>query len=182
MLINCIFSGNQAKRWGGGICNSNSHPYLSNCTFSGNSAPLGGGIYSYSSKSMLINCILWGNTALAGPQIHDDGEGSANVSYCDVQGGYTGIYNINTDPMFVDSDGADDIVGTTDDNLQLSIGSPCINAGDNSIVPVSLTTDLSGNPRVVNGVVDIGAYEWIPLSTASSTVGAGKTVVFDVRE
>ena len=188
MLTNCIFSGNQANCWGGGICNSNSRPCLSNCTFSRNSAPLGGGIYSYSSEAMLINCILWGNIALTGPQIHDDGAGSANVSYCDVQGGYTGINNINTDPMFVDIDGTDDMVGTIDDNLRLSIGSPCINAGDNSTVPVSLTTDISGNPRVVNGVVDIGAYEWIPRSTASgenvkvSAVEAGTTVVFDVGE
>jgi len=43
--------------------------------------------------------------------------------------------------------------------------SPCIDAGDNSLVPSGVTTDLDGNPRIVDGnndgkpVVDIGAYE-----------------------
>ena len=169
VLTNCTFSGNRASRWGGGICNFNSSPWLSNCTFGGNSsASLGGGVYSYSSKPMLINCILWDNHAPTGSQIHDDGASSAIVSYCNIQGGYPGDNNMNTDPVFVNSRGIDNILGTIDDNLQLSLGSPCINAGDNFAVPVSVTSDLNGNRRIINGTVDFGAYEWAPLTTASS--------------
>lgn len=74
--------------------------------------------------------------------------------------------------MFRDADGQDDIVGTEDDNLRLSAGSPCIDAGDNNEVPSGVTTDLDGNPRFIddpditdtgNGtppIVDMGAYEF----------------------
>lgn len=166
MLTCCTFSGNLANRWGGGICSSKSSLWLSNCTLSINSAPLGEGIYSYDSELMLINCILWGNSASTGLQIHSNGASSATVNYCNVQGDYPGINNINADPMFVDSDGADDTVGTIDDNLQLCIGSPCINTGDNTVVPVSVTTDPTGSRRIVHRIVDMGAFEWSPLSAA----------------
>ena len=56
-------------------------------------------------------------------------------------------------------------------DLRLSPGSPCIDAGDNTAVPLGIDTDLDGNPRFLdvpetpdtgNGelpIVDMGAYE-----------------------
>jgi hypothetical protein len=78
---------------------------------------------------------------------------------------------LKVDPQFVDAGGADDTAGTLDDDLRLSFTPPAIDAGDNSAVPGSVTTDLDGNPRFwdVPGVpdtgsgsppvVDMGAYE-----------------------
>ena len=43
-------------------------------------------------------------------------------------------------------------------NLRLQSNSPCINAGNNA--DVTTTTDLDGRPRIVEGTVDIGCYEY----------------------
>jgi predicted outer membrane repeat protein len=85
---------------------------------------------------------------------------------------FGGPGNIDADPLFVDPDGPDDIFGTEDDDLRLSPGSPCIDAGDNNAVPPNVTTDLDGNLRFVDDpdtedtgqgdppIVDMGAYEY----------------------
>jgi len=157
-LTNCTFSGNSAS-YGGGVANLESgNPILINCTFSGNSATEGSVIANSGPYSVLTNCILWGNT---GGQIYVMGFGGLNLNYCNIQGGWAGDGNINADPNFVDADGPDDIIGTEDDNLRLLYGSPCINAGDNNAVPPEITTDIDGNPRIVNGTVDMGAYEYV---------------------
>jgi len=57
--------------------------------------------------------------------------------------------DITSLPLFVDMASGD---------LHLQSNSPCINAGKSAYVANS--TDLDGNPRIVNGTVDIGAYEF----------------------
>ncbi len=172
-VTNCTFSGNSSNFRGGGMSNANSSPTVTNCTFSGNTAIVGGGgmFNRFISSPTVTNCILWGDSP---DEIlnFDPGVDTPTVSFSDVQGGYAGIGNIDADPLFVDADGADNTVGTEDDDLRLQAGSPCIDAGDNTAVPGGITTDLDGNARFVddgtvvdtgNGdcpVVDIGAYEF----------------------
>jgi hypothetical protein len=61
------------------------------------------------------------------------------------------------EPLFLD-------IGAGDFHLQTN--SPCINSGNNACA--SGTNDLDGNPRIVGGTVDIGAYEYqTPVSAIS---------------
>lgn len=149
---------------GGGIfCSMGSDVTLINCTLSDNSADYdGGGIFCETASDVVVtNGILWGDTP---DEVYLSGgdpcvPGGLYVTYTAVQGGYSGTGNIDADPLFVDPNGPDGIVGTEDDNLRLKAGSPCINAGDNSVVDL-YDTDLDGNPRIINGTVDMGAYEF----------------------
>ncbi len=70
-IRNCIFSGNAAEQYGGGLCNSNgSHPTVVDCTFRENSCSAfdlfgqGGAIANrYASSPILSNCTFIDNSA-----------------------------------------------------------------------------------------------------------------------
>ncbi len=183
-LTNCTFSGNSAndpygEGNGGGMYNFSSSPRLTNCTFSGNSASkYGGGIYNRSSSSpKLTNCIIWGSGS---SPIYNDSS-TPVITNSDIQGGWTGTGNLNSDPLFArnPSPGPDTVWGTADDDygdLRLQASSPCIDAGSNSLVPAGITTDLAGNSRFFNipgvrdpgAIVDMGAYEYAAWPTVTS--------------
>lgn len=197
LINNCLITGNTR---GGIFCYHDSSPMISNCTITENKASWGGGICSqHYSDPTISNCILWGNRANFGDEIaliDQTYPSKITVRYSDVQGGSAAVYispgctlnwgqgNIDADPMFMDIDGLDDVLGTEDDNLRLFGCSPCIDAGDNSAVPPSLLTDIEGNQRIIDGTVDIGAYEGVNqgflLSTKSLTVSEGAIATFMV--
>jgi hypothetical protein len=187
ILFNCRLSGNTAL-YGGGLYNTmGAFSMLTNCTIMGNIGERsGGGVYNVgASAPTFANCIVWHNTDNNGAgqsaQLFNDDSFGVNVpaiDYSSIQG-WTGelggVGNIGDDPLFVDADGPDDTPGTGDDNLRLMPGSPCIDAGDNSAVPESVTTDLDGHPRLSGDpmtpdtgsggppIVDMGAYEYQPV-------------------
>ena len=104
---------------------------LSQCTVYGNvAAHAGGG----SSGGTNDNCIVYGNTAASEPNISS----SVTKRNC-----FTG------DPLFVDAANGD---------FRLQGASPCIDMGNNRYVVGE--TDIRGNARIQNGVVDLGAYEY----------------------
>ncbi|MCH7849815.1 MAG: hypothetical protein IIB53_15815 [Planctomycetes bacterium] len=149
----------------------------------------GGGMNSEFGTQTIVNCIFWGNQDSEGSsELAQINGGSAVVNFCCIQnltGKFGGVGNIGEDPLFVDADGPDDIPGTEDDDLRLSPGSPCIDAGNNWGVPTDANdsdedgllcelfpVDLDGNPRFnadeadfdpgcgIPVVVDMGGYEY----------------------
>jgi len=153
-IRNCLFTANDSSEHGGAIMNNQSSPVLLNCTFFQNSSAAGNAVafFSYSvppdppSTMQAVNCIFRDG----GDEIWKNDETDISVTYSDIQGGWPGIGNIDVDPMFVD---------TAVDDYHLLPGSPCIDAGDPDYVALPNETDLDGNPRVVNGRIDMGVYE-----------------------
>jgi hypothetical protein len=103
---------------------------------------------------------------------------------------------IHGDPLFVDADGTDNILGTEDDDLRLRPGSPCIDAADNTAVPAGVEADLAGRPRFVDdpdtpdtgnsdgihAIVDMGAYEFNPACMADTAPVPGGNGVINIDD
>jgi gliding motility-associated-like protein len=157
-IVNCCFKGNNAGR-GGGIFNFTAgYGYVVNCTFLGNTANFGGGISSAGGWLNVQNTIIWGNSSNG-----VDGSNFAPFINCLIEGrtgGSNGNINGSTDPLFSNAAAGD---------CSLKAGSPAINTGSNGSYEAadgdpnnnSLTSDsdLAGNARVTDGVIDLGAYE-----------------------
>jgi hypothetical protein len=145
-LNNCTLTGNSAG-YGGGAYGCT----LNNCTLTGNSASYGGGAASSTGGygSTLNNCIVYFNTAANGANYYQDQYGGGLIYCCTTPMPTNGVGNITNAPLFANYAGG---------NLRLQSNSPCINSGNNTYVVGS--TDLDGNPRIVGGTVDIGAYEY----------------------
>lgn len=173
-IANILVYNNTATFFGGGISNITGSPVLTNFTITGNYAAMGGGYYcNEEAHPKLFNSILWGNTS---------GDGSSNIGSqiwiwnvssapsfynCNIEFGFDSIYgydfvsayenNIDADPLFNDP-------AMHDYSLQQF--SPCINTGTTDTSGMSLPAfDLSMNPRIIHGIIDMGAYEYDgPLS------------------
>jgi autotransporter-associated beta strand protein/predicted outer membrane repeat protein len=159
-LGDCVFVSNSAVD-GGALYTGSSTPTLNNCTITANTASVAGGA-AFNGSGALVNVnnsILWGDTAPSGAEISNPS--AASVSYSDVSGGFSGLANVNANPLFVASPG----------NLELEPYSPCVNVGNPSAVPAGVFSDLAGFPRQV-GRVDLGAYECqVIYVDAASTSG-----------
>jgi len=169
-----------------------------NCTLSANVAGVeGGGIYSdWIEEVYFTNGILWSNSDMTG--VTPEAQLSPNpyewpvgtVNYSIIQGGWgdaASVGILDRDPLFVDPAGADGIVGTLDDDLRILLGSPAIDAGDNTALPPDILDldndgdrwepvplDYAGLPRRIDDpatpdsgfelppFVDLGAYEFSP--------------------
>jgi hypothetical protein len=152
-IANNVLCDNSAGEGGGAMLITYGSLSVTGCTIANNDGGYGsgGGLLTYYITQVDVkNCIIWGNTATSGPQIDWYGTSAPVVSYCDVQGGWTGTGNINQGPYL-----------TTDYHLSSS-SSPCINAGDPAYVLAAGDADIDGQirkwPRT--GRVDMGADEY----------------------
>ncbi|SVC96986.1 uncharacterized protein METZ01_LOCUS349840, partial [marine metagenome] len=117
-LVNVTISGNTASDEGGGIYCYGSNPSLVNVTITGNTAASnGGGIYCRESNPSLVNCILWNDS----PQEIYIQSGSVTATYSNIQSGWTGIGNIDANPLFCNPDSGD---------YSLASNSPALGSGE----------------------------------------------------
>jgi hypothetical protein len=198
-LTNVLIAGNSAGLaaavGSSALCNVGGSITLNDCTVADNVAP----------KGMAIASLVWGSPAMGqimatnsilyngGDEIFSTDPCAVVVAYSDVQGGWSGIGNLNADPHFVNpgrwSIGGDWIDG----DYRLMSDSSCIDKGDETRLPAdtldldgdgdtreALPVDLNGAPRVLGLQVDMGAYEqlgsgpgpgpdWVALVTEDLT-------------
>ena len=185
-LTGCTLTGNSTSTTGGGVFNEANFGFsttttLSNCTISGNSAVTGGGIANAGSGGVVNvgNTIVAGNTAsTSGPDaqgaivsLGHNLIGKTDGSTGWVSSDRTGTGAHPLDPLLAPLG----YYGGPTQTMALLPGSPAIDAGGNALIPAGVTTDQRGFSRVVNGTVDIGAFEVQAQPLLVNTTADGNT-------
>ncbi|MCP4680630.1 MAG: right-handed parallel beta-helix repeat-containing protein [Deltaproteobacteria bacterium] len=172
-FLGSVFWGNSASDDGAGILSdADSTMTVTNCIFykntaSGSASSTGGGIHAVGTDTEIVNCTFYRNSADQGSAVEAGGtlnivnsilwdNGAPQISGTPTSVTYS---NLDQDPLFEDP---------SNGNLHLQLGSPCIDTGDNSVVPDIAPDagtddpsilDIDGNLRIINGTVDMGADE-----------------------
>jgi len=125
----------------------------------------GGGLYC--EGGTVKNSIIYLNTA---PMDANRFFVAGTVTYSCTTPAVAGVGNITSNPQFVNAAAG---------NYHLGIFSPCVDSGSNEPW-MSTARDLDGNPRIINLIVDMGAYEsrlrlppWIVHHPRNQTARAG---------
>lgn len=187
-ISNCIFRSNSALSAGAiynlGAENGNANAFITNCTFYGNQANVGGAVYANAgelgtgvSSPTIRNCIFWGNEASDIGDVFRIIWGTPTISHSlvdkidcdDLYNGNGGFLTcgdgliFNEDPQFADP---------ASGNFHLLSSSPAIDDGNNDAVSeAGLIMDLDHLPRIHNGTVDMGVFEY------GSAVGTAPLVI-----
>jgi hypothetical protein len=142
LLENCAIYDNEGVY--GPVFNSTGDLEMVNTTVVVNTAGTGlfGTLYVSGGLLTVTNSIIWHND-----YNNVSSTGTVEMTYTAFEGGYTGTGNIADNPLL------GSIISPFD--LQLSSGSPCIDAASSAAAPA---TDILGNSRV--GPPDMGAYEY----------------------
>lgn len=201
-IANCIFRGNKATRYGGGISiqSPNTPPFrLTNCIFQGNEAgDTGGGLFAIYVDVNFANCLFSNNVAPKGTQITTGyTEGSVtNMTLIGNDNGSSAFWtnlgvlhfknsiiwgvvegNLDANYSVIPSDNvSDELIGNIDasgyqandiftnfsgGDYSLLSTSPTVDAGTPDTTGLQLpVTDLAGNPRIISGIIDMGAFEY----------------------
>jgi len=157
-IVNCIIRNNNAN----GISSLDSKLLLSNLVITGNSisginanhseltivhTTIAGnvtdGLNLIDAQVNMTNSILWNNALV-------NSNSSLDIQFSDIQGGFSGTGNINTDPMFLNP---------LSNQYELKDDSPCLDIGTmNDLIPAEDIIEQP-RPKPAGSNPDIGAYE-----------------------
>ena len=185
-INNCLFAKNHALSSAGAIYNLGSNsgessPRITNCTFFGNKAIVGSTIYCNAENEMglsaplISNCIFYGNSAPTG-RLFRLIYGKPTVEFClfDIDScevlnnGLNGEVNCGNGLIFSDELVFED---TLAGNFRLKSTASIIDAGNSQATQTAnIQQDLDGNPRIINSVVDYGAYEYMGGGVIAPTI------------
>ena len=169
IVQNSLVYNNVAQNWAGAF----NKVVASNCLLSNDSANVSECLFS-----TLTNCILWHprgynqsftNNITYSAIENWDGSGEGNILLAHDNDGASTDSNY---VRFVDPENGD---------FRLAYGSACINAGTPDISELGLpAVDLQGLPRVLDGRIDMGAYEYYPVPVVEmfDTICEGNSIVF----
>lgn len=160
-LVNSTLTGNAAHSGGAASELSAAYLMLFDSTVSANTANTGGGVdANLGSTLALTNTILSGNSG---------SQPDANVVGGSVFSAYNSLLGTAASPgaaqnnVISDSPGLSALAyhGGPTQTMALSPTSPALDVGDNTKVPAGVMFDQrgTGNPRISNSTVDIGAFE-----------------------
>jgi hypothetical protein len=169
IVQNSLVYHNIAQNWAGAF----NKVVATNCLLINDSANV-----SECLSSTLTNCILWHprgynqsftNNITYSAIENWDGSGDGNILLSHSNDGSSPDSNY---VRFVDPENGD---------FRLAYGSACINAGTPDISALGLpSVDFQGLPRVLDGRIDMGAYEYYPVPVVETydTICQGNSVTF----
>ncbi|MCX7004257.1 MAG: hypothetical protein NTV22_13430 [bacterium] len=144
-LRSCLLRDSEAPESGGVFCSNGGA--VVNCTVVGNwtqGTNLPGGAWLINGGRLLNSIVVYNsNNVGTTADVHTQG-GGWQCDYSCVNAGMPGTGNISTNPVF--------------SGWRLQRASPCRNAGTN-LPWMTSATDVEGSPRILEEIVDMGAYE-----------------------
>jgi hypothetical protein len=179
-ISNCLIAGNRATDWNGAaILCADSQAAFINCTIVDNcGGQFGASVFLMQGQVTIANSILWNNWP---KEVDSEGDNLPPVRYSVVAGGWPGLRNLQTDPLFaalgrwVDRGNPAVTVPASDPSstwvmgdyhlqsqagrwdpktgtwLQDKATSPCIDGGDPA-------TPVGQEPPPNGGIINMGAY------------------------
>ena len=178
LVRNCLIARNMTGKMYNNDCGAGVYMNsgtLENCTIVSNilqrsdGGGVGGGVYR-NGNGTVRNCIIYFNRDVV-EGVADNwysSDAAAEPNYCcltttnALPADTTG--NLAADPLFVNP-------AAGDYRLQVApVPSPCINAGTN-LDWMAAAADMDGMPRIMLGAVDMGAYEYWPVTPLIRNAG-----------
>ena len=149
---------NHASYSGGAVYVTDAEFIMLSGTISNNTAAISGGGFFFdlidNKPNYLSNSIIWQNY----PDEIYSSVNAPKLDFCDVLGGFTGAYNIDADPLFVDAEKANYELSWTNYPVDDESKSPCIDAGN-----FHFDNDPDGT------LADMGAFYYHQSATITAT-------------